>query len=233
MATQILNKNSEQAPTESVILWGVSVSPYVRKVMAALAEKNITYEQREILPKAFLLATGKSVPEAFDKASHLGKIPLLQVGDFSISDSAVIAAYLDRKFSTGNKLYPDNPEDYAKSLWFEHYSDTVLTDVGYKKIFVECVAKPKVLNLETNTKLVEEAKRNELPPLLSFLNKAVAKSEWIAGANFSMADIAIATQLLALKMAGFELSDKNCFHLGSYLTKVTSRPSFKKIMTPS
>jgi glutathione S-transferase len=230
MKTQILEQTPATSQTPTVILWGVSVSPYVRKVMVALAEKNIAYEQREILPKAFLLALGKSIPDAFEKASPLGKIPLLQVDNFSISDSAVIAAYLDRKFSTGNKLYPDNPEDYAKSLWFEHYSDTVLTEVAYKKIFVECVAKPKIFNLEPNNNMVETVKQDEIPPLLSFLDKSVQSSAWIAGENFSMADIAIATQLLALIMAGFEISHTKWPHLSRYLAKVTARPSFSNIM---
>ena len=86
---------------EKVILWGVKASPYVRKVMVALSEKHIKYEQREILPKIILKLTNQVVPPNFDKVSPLGKIPALQVGNFHIADSSVITAYLDRMFATG------------------------------------------------------------------------------------------------------------------------------------
>ena len=124
------NKTNNQHP---VILWGVKVSPYVRKVMVALAEKNIAYEQREILPKVLLEATHQTVPVEFDRASQLGKIPALQVGNYCIADSAAIAGYLDRQFVSGNSLYPTDPEEYGRALWFEHFSDTTLTEIAYKK----------------------------------------------------------------------------------------------------
>lgn len=222
-----ISKNDQLTP---VILWGVSLSPYVRKIMVALDEKGITYEHREILPKSLLQATGQAVPVDFNEASPLGKIPALQVGNFFTADSAVIAHYLDRKFHSGNKLYPANPEHYARALWFEHYSDTVLTETIYKKLFLETVVKPNVLNIQPNIDLLEEAKVNELPALLDYLENAVTHFTWIAGDDFSMADIAISTQLIALQMSGFEIATSRWKFLRKYLENVTARPSFKKIL---
>lgn len=232
MIKQLFKNNVKKPEMQKpkVTLWGVSISPYVRKVMVALAEKNIAFEQKEILPKALLLAIGQSIPAEFDSISPLGKIPVLQVDDFAISDSAAIAGYLDRKFSTGNKLHADNSEQYAQTIWFQNFSDTVLTDVAYKKIFLESIVKPKVLNIEPNHTMVAEAKQNELPPLLNFLDQLVAKTKWIGGDHFSIADIAISTQLLALRMADFEICAKKWPHLSSYFQKIISRPSFNQII---
>jgi glutathione S-transferase len=226
----MLNKQIEN-PNPAIILWGVSISPYVRKVMVALAEKELPYEQREILPKILLNATGQSIPVDFEKTSPLGKIPALQVGDFCVADSAVIAGYLDKKFVTSNKLYPIQAEGYARALWFEYYADTTLTEVAYKKIFLELVVKPKVLNIEPNLTLVEQAKNNELPPMLDYLENSVKQFDWIAGNEFSMADIAIAVQLLALQIAGFALSNARWPQLNFYLAKITDRPSFQKVIS--
>ncbi len=213
---------------EPIILWGVSISPYVRKVLLALVEKDLVYEQRETLPKSLLQATSKIVPEDFDSASPLGKIPAIQIGNFTIADSAVITAYLDRRFTSGNRLYPLNPESYARTLWFERYSDTTLTDVIYKKLFLECVVKPAVLNQESDKSLVERTKSIELPIILDYLNNSI-NSEWIAGDEFTSADIAIATQLLALNLTGFDFEKSRWNNLYRYFEKVISRPSFKKI----
>ncbi|ACJ19943.1 glutathione S-transferase family protein [Coxiella burnetii] len=212
-----------------IILWGVSISPYVRKVMVALAEKGIAYEQKEILPKVLLEATGQKVPVEFNQASPLGKIPALQIGDYSLADSAVIAAYLDRKFSTGNQLYPRTPEAYAKARWFEQYSDTVLTDIAYHKIFLERVIKPKVLNQAVDEKRIISATTQELPAVLDYLQNSLSKNLWLAGHEFSMADVAVATQFLALEMTGFEFPKDRWARLHEYFKQIISRASFKGI----
>lgn len=216
--------------TSTVILWGVSASPYVRKVIVALNEKSIPFTQKEILPTVLLKATHQAVPIEFEQISPLGKIPALQIDNFSISDSAVICAYLENKFSSGNSLYPRSPEDYAKVLWFEQYSDHTLTDIAYRKIFFECVIKPKILGLQPDVAIVNQAKQHELPPLLNFLDKSLASKMFIAGQQFSVADIAVTTQLLALLMAGFEIKTQQWKYIVHYLEKMLSRPSLKKFI---
>src|SRR5690606_7678738 len=114
------------------------VSPYVRKVQVAMAEKNIPYELKETLPKILNDALAKESAKEFLNASPLGKIPALEYQGHQFADSAVIVAYLDKKFSKQSKsLYPTNPELYARALWFENYGDHVLGAVATKKILVE------------------------------------------------------------------------------------------------
>ena len=215
---------------EKIILWGLKTSPYVRKVMVALVEKDLRYEQIEIPPQRFLTLSGQAVPVDFAQASPLGKIPALQIGTFGIADSAVITAYLDKKFPTsGALLYPSNPEEYASALWFEHYADVTLSDISYKKIFVERIIKPALFKIEGNYEIANHAMTNELPPLLDYLNQSVADKAWFAGAHFSMADVAIAVQLLALKKAGLSELENRWPDLNKHLSKVISRPSFQEI----
>lgn len=220
---------SQNHITDQIKLFGVKVSPYVRKVMIALAEKEIMYEQQEVLPAILLEALGQKVSEEFQAASPLGKIPALTVGDFSIADSAIIAKYLDKKYSTGNRLYPSAPRQYATALWFENYCDTVLTEVAYKKIFLERVVKPSILKIPADTKLVDNAITNELPPLLDYLEKALINNVWLAGDEYSMADVALVVQLLALQMAEFNLDTSRWPNLAKHLQKSLKRPSFSLI----
>lgn len=216
---------------EKIIVWGVKASPYVQKVMVALSEKQLPYEQKEIFPKKVLEFQGKTVPDDFARASPLGKIPALEINNFCIADSSVISAYLDRLYNTtGTLLYPNNPEEYAKTLWFEHYADTTLSDITYKKIFIENVIKPALLNQKGNREIVEYAILNELPPMLDYINQAVTENFWIAGKHFSIADVAIVVQLLALKKSGFEISENRWVGIQNYLDKVLDRPSFQNIM---
>ena len=65
---------------------GSFVSPYVRKVLACMNLKQIAYEVDPITP-----FYGN---DEFERLSPLRRIPVLVDGDFSISDSSVICAYL-------------------------------------------------------------------------------------------------------------------------------------------
>ena len=219
---------AEKINAENIILFGVKASPYVRKVMVALKEKQLSFEQKETFPKVLLEKMNQVVPRDFDRASPLGKIPALQVGDFCISDSAVIAQYLDAKFPTTLSLYPAQPEHRGNALWFEKYADTALTEVVYKKLFIQCVIKPVILKKQPNTEVVEAAISEELPPLLDYLEQSICDKSWFAGDAFSMADIAITTQLLALKMAQVELNSEQWPQLSSYFNKIMSRSSFSE-----
>jgi len=173
---------------------------------------------------------GQIVPRDFERASPLGKIPALQVNDFCIADSAVISAFLDKQFSTGTPLYPSNPQEYARTLWFERYADVTLADITYKKIFFENIIKPALLGQTSNKEMVEYAVLHELPPMLDYVSESMANNSWIAGDYFSIADIAITVQLLALKTAGIELTEDKWLNLRDYLKRITNRQSFRNII---
>ena len=63
-------------------LYGVGLSPFVRKVRVVLAEKSVPYDHDPVVP-------GNPDPED-RKMSPLGKIPALRDGDRAFSDSSVI-----------------------------------------------------------------------------------------------------------------------------------------------
>ena len=74
-----------------LVLHGAPASPFVRKVRIALVEKNLPHELVPVVP----FPPANATPE-FRRMSPLGKIPALSDGDFAISDSSVICAYLER-----------------------------------------------------------------------------------------------------------------------------------------
>ena len=99
---------------------GSYVSPYVRKVLACMALKDLVYEIDPITP----FYGG----EAFDRLSPLRRIPVLVDGDVSICDSSVICAYLDEAYPR-RPLLPAAAKDRAQARWLEEYADTRLGDV--------------------------------------------------------------------------------------------------------
>ena len=88
-------------PGMPIRIIGSFVSPYVRKVLAAMNLKGLAYEVDPITP-----FYGN---DEFERLSPLRRIPVLIDGDFTISDSSVICAYLDDAYP-GHPLFPADPK---------------------------------------------------------------------------------------------------------------------------
>src|SRR5262245_19851389 len=92
-------------------LYGVALSPFVRKVQIALEEKGLPYTITSPVP-----------------GQHpMGKMPVLGDGEVLVPDSSVICAYLEKKHPAP-AIYPDDPADYARALFLEEYADTHMSE---------------------------------------------------------------------------------------------------------
>ena len=203
------------------ILYGAPVSPFVRKVMVALAEKGIAYEHDPVVPAV--------APAEFKRVSRdvspLGRIPAYRDGDFSLADSSVIIAYLER-VKPSPALYPSDTKDYARALWFEEYGDSGLAPIMGGKIFFEKIAAPVFFKRPTNESVVSKAIGEELPPLLDYLEQQLGTDGWLVGRNFSIADIGVATHFAQGRFCGVSPDSKRYPRLNAYVDRALARASF-------
>jgi glutathione S-transferase len=204
----------------SLVLHGAPLSPFVRKVRVALIEKGLPYELVPVVP----FPPANSTPE-FRRMSPLGKIPALADGDFAISDSSVICAYLERIHPTP-PLYPSDPRDYARALWFEEFADSRLIEAIAPAFFQRFVRK-QIFRQEPDEELVRKALTEALPPALDYLEQQLDGVEWLVGGRFSIADIAVASPLQQLRSAGESLDATRWPRVAAYAERVLTRPSFK------
>ena len=109
-----------------MIVYGSSMSPFVRKVLVFAAEKGIEVENQVIRP-------GQEDSDFFS-ASPFRKIPALRDGDFKICDSSAIVAYLEALHPEPN-LIPLEPRSRARTIWYDEFMDTILFDCGRKIFF--------------------------------------------------------------------------------------------------
>ena len=198
------------------IVFGVSPSPFVRKVRVALAEKNIAYEFKPVFP-------GDNDP-AFRKMSPLGKIPAFKDGEHTLSDSSVICAYLERVHPTP-ALYPTDPYDYARALWFEEYGDSALVQVTGPKVFFEKIVAPMFFKRATNQEVVDKAVQGEVPPICEYLESQLT-GDFFVGNRLSIADIAIASPFANYQHAGYAVDAKRFPKLAAFVKRMLGRPSF-------
>lgn len=75
----------------SITLHWISGSPFAWRVQFALEMKSMPYVSRRMDS-----AAGEHRAEPFLRLNPRGKVPVLTDGDFALSESAAILAYLDR-----------------------------------------------------------------------------------------------------------------------------------------
>lgn len=199
-------------------LLGAFGSPFVRKAYVALTEKGISFEHEQVIPFG--------APPEWRKVSPLGKIPAFQDGDRTLADSSIIVAYLE-KTHPQTSLYPSDPYDYARALWFEEYGDGGLAPIMGGKVFFPKVIAPRFFKQEPNLAEIQKVVDTELPPMFDYLEGEIGDKEFLVGNKFSIADIGIATQFVNFMFAGYSVDPKRWPKLAAYISRIHSRPSFK------
>jgi glutathione S-transferase len=198
-----------------MIVYGSSISPYVRKVLAFAAEKGIEVESKP-------LGLGSDDPD-FLAASPFRKIPALQDGDFRISDSSAIIAYLDA-LKPDPELIPTEPRARARTIWYDEFGDTILMGCGRTMFFNRLVA-PRFLKRDGDLAAADKAEREELPPVLDYLERMIPESGFLVEDRLTLADIAVASPFVNLDHIQVDLGSRP--KLAGFLDRILGRPSFK------
>ena len=199
-------------------LLGSPVSPFVRKVRVALAEKGIKYDHDPVVPF--------NQPAEYFEISPLGKSPAMIDEGKPLSDSSIILAYLEKKHPEP-ALYPKEAYEYARALWFEEYGDSALTQNLTGTVFFQRVIAPRFFNRPTDEAIIAKAIETDIPKCFDYLEKELGSKEYLAGGAFSIADIGIATHFVNAKFAGYEVDAKRWPKLGAYAGRILGRPSFQ------
>jgi len=202
-------------------VYGVSASPFVRKVRVVLAEKGLDYQLEAVFP-------GPQEPAGWRKLSPLGKVPAFRDGDRTLSDSSIISAYLER-VAPEPPLYPRDPYDYARALWFEEYGDGGLVPVFGAKIFFQRIVGPRFFGQTTDEAVVDRAIETEVPPLLDYLEGQLT-GEFLVGNRLTIGDIGVVTQFVNLRYAGVSVDVTRWPKLAAYVGRITARPSFAALI---
>lgn len=200
-----------------MIVYGSSLSPYVRKVLAYGGEKGIKLELR---PTGF-----PNVSPEFLEASPFRKMPALRDGDFMLADSSAIIHYLEAKFPEP-ALIPTDPELRGRTIWFEEFADTLLITCG-GKMFFNLVVMPRFMGRPGDEEVARRAELNDLPPILDYLEKIVPdEGGYLVGDRLTLADIAVASPFANFRHMKTNVDPERYGRTLAYVERILARPSF-------
>ncbi|MGH6780560.1 MAG: glutathione S-transferase family protein [Sphingomonadaceae bacterium] len=199
---------------------GSYVSPYVRKVLACLALKGLSYEIDPITPFFG--------DDHFERMSPLRRIPVLVDGDVVLCDSSVICAYLDEAYP-GYPLLPLNIRDRARARWLEEFADTRLGDVFIWGLFYQRVVHPAVWGEPGDAARVERTLAEDAPSALDYLEEQLPVEGFLFG-DIGLADIAIAVFFRNAAYAGFTVDAGRWPRAASFLNRALNHEALASLV---
>jgi len=185
------------------------------RVLWMLEELQVPYE---LVPVSFI---GDCRKPDYLKINPNGHIPALQDGDLTLFESLAINLYLARKYDKG--LWPKTVEGEARayqwSIWaMTELEEPLLTALLHRMFLPEDQRDPK--------KAADGEQRTKTP--LAVLEGQM-KGDWLAGKDFTVADLNVASVLSWAALIGMDLSAFP--KTQAWLGRCTSRPGYARLIS--
>jgi glutathione S-transferase len=197
-------------------LYNLNLSNFATKCRIVVFEKGANIELADI-------PGGNPKSPEYQKINPLGKVPALQTDDLVIAESEIINEYLEEKYPSP-PLLPKSPEDRAKVRFLTRLNDLYL-DPPFRALFPQ-------LNPKTRDEAVVSAKLAELQERLDLLETILPSNGFAFGADFTLADCAIAPTMFFLTNLmpafGAKPPTESRPKVAAWWTHVQTRPSVSK-----
>ncbi|TNF33684.1 MAG: glutathione S-transferase family protein [Gammaproteobacteria bacterium] len=203
------------------IVYGVPLSPFVRKVLAVLEHKAIPYQLKSTLPG--------DASAGYRRMHPLGKIPAFADDWVMLADSSVIVAYLEERYPRPSVL-PASITDRARARWLEEYADTRLHELLGPGLFFERLVKPGMMGKPCNEALVQRTIKTQLPAEQDYLEQQVPAAGFFFAEGLGLADISVAGVFLNASYAGYQVDPARWPRLAAYLQRVWQAPAIQRRM---
>jgi len=187
------------------------------KPSITLEELNLPYEVKSVS-----LSKNEQKEEWFTKINPNGRIPALidhQEGDLSMFESGAIMWYLATKYDPEHKLWPKDLKGQVETMsWLMFQMGGIGPMQGQANHFVRYAPEKIEYGINRYT--------NETKRLYKVVDKHLEGKEWLAGGQYTIADIANFSWIFAGPYAGVE--HEGLPNLQAWLKRIESRPAVQK-----
>lgn len=199
-------------------LYNSVTAPNPRRVRIFLAEKNISVPTIDLD-----LSKGASRTPEFLKINPMGQAPVLELDDGTIiAETVAICRYFEETHPQP-ALFGQGAKGHAiVEMWqrrTELYIFETITDIFRNQ---SDFFKGRVHQIPE----YGEVQRGHLMPRLEWLNRELAQRRFIAGDEYSIADITLTVALMLAPRANVTVEPK-LTHLNRWYAEMAQRPSFK------
>ncbi len=202
-----------------VLLVHYTLSPQSRKARIMLSEKKVLFVLKEEKPW--------DMSKDLKKLNPAGDLPVFIFDGNIISGNYALTEYLEEKYPTPKLLNGDlkhRAEIRRLCDWFDHkfYNEV------YQYIVGEKVFKRFKTGAAPDSKILK-AGNNNLKYHMEYIDWLTERNNYLAGSEFSLADITAAAHLSVLDYLG-DIDWEHYKNAKLWYATIKSRPSFKDIL---
>lgn len=157
-------------------------------------------------------------PQSIKDLNPLGQAPVIQDGSLTLAESAACVEYIIHVHGNGRLALPPSHKNYADYLYWFHFSNGNLQPHAMMLMQAARLGKddPSVVTMNRRFEQV-----------LAFMDARLVANTWLAGDEFTAADIMIIFTLTTMRtFAPFDLSPYP--GILAYLKRAVQREGYKK-----
>ncbi|KAH9884346.1 glutathione S-transferase [Xylariomycetidae sp. FL2044] len=192
---------------------GVSQS---ERVVWLCEELGIDYEFKKYNRSPVL------APEDFKQLHPLGSAPVINDGDITLAESGACVEYVSQTYGKGKYIVAPGEKGYADYLFWFHFANGTFTPTLMNKM---------VLGFAGIGSDNDAMKRSDgkLQKILRFVDERLAKTPYLAGDQFTVADIMNVSCLTTMRcFCPYDLSKHA--NILAYLERVSKRDGYRRAM---
>jgi glutathione S-transferase len=157
------------------------------------------------------------------KALHpLGAAPVIDDNGLVLAESGAIVEYLTARYGKGRLVLTPDHADYGQFVYWLHFANGTLQPATGRNMILGR------LNLPDDNALLR-AMRGRLDLALDFVEGRLGKADYLAGRDFTTADIMIVFSLTTMRLfLPFDL--KPYPNIRAYLARVGQRDAYRRAM---
>ena len=203
-------------------IFGASVSVHTRKAIVTAILKDIPYRINPVMPF--------DPPENWRSFSPTGLIPAISHDGFELADSAAICGYLE-KCRPAPSIYPRDAKAYGRALWLEQYAGSVLFREVIRPLFHQKIIRPHILKEgEPDQTEIERVQTEVAPDIFVYLDAQISSDGFFANGSLTIADIAVASNLLNYQYLGFRLDTRRYPELAAWFSRTIDEKPFRSAL---
>lgn len=204
-----------------IVLYGDRRATCVQRILILLEELKLKYHFEDVS-----LMKGEHKSEEFLKLQPFGKVPVVKYDDEYIFESRCILRFIARHNRDYKDLYEDITE-HDVDQWLEvegHNFNPHISKIVYEKLF-------KQMRNEKPDENAVEHSLVELEKVLSIYEKRLQKYDYIAGDNFSIADISHIPYIHYFLKCGYADVIKKHRHVHKWVRRMLRRKHVFQVLS--
>ncbi|KAK7423427.1 hypothetical protein QQZ08_009105 [Neonectria magnoliae] len=182
-------------------------------------ELGIDYELK-LYQRAPLLA-----PPEYKALHPMGAAPVIQDASLTLAESCAVIEYICHKYGNGSLFLDPTHPAYADFLYWWHWADGSFQPAALQN-------KPGRVETSNEDDLMARSANERFKKAIGTLEKRLGDNEWLAGTEFTAADVMVVFTLTTLRYF-FPYSLKEYGNVLKYLQRIGAREAYQKAMSKS